>query len=428
MLRRRKYFNGKRRASEFWWVFAILFVLIIFMLPIVLTNFFLGTFILIIFIIVSLLMLILFIINYNDIQKVYSVKPMSKKSLKRAKFIKKKFTDSVLAERFKIGIKTRYGVMIPSVSLWVSESLDTGTIFIENLGTFEKLDRSKLIESVSGILPSPYECVSTSLVLGAKFFRFEFEDTQTSHRFIVSNYNLKPFINNDVHSISLSDDLVWNARTTPHLSLVGHTGSGKSFVAGSYIAELMVLQGWTVVYASMKPDRYTHKFNGPTTAENITDTAEHLVEIMKKRLLKIQKMGADDYSKISGMNDISFFVDEIGHLNAVLDSDKKLKIRFENAMKALSFTGRSSGIHVIGVSQFATIEAFFPSSVRGNMKDAVIMLGGSANSGEERKFLIPGFTDIPNRNYKIGEGIVLMLNSGNKWSKPHYFETPLFRI
>lgn len=426
MLRGRKYFNGKKRISDFWWILAILAFILTILLPITLTNAFTGTFNLFLFIIVSVPMMILIIVRIKDRQKVYHVPYMSKYALKRARHVKKLFKDSVLAENLRMGVLTRYGVMIPSISVWIAENLDTGALFVENIGAFEKLERLKLIESISGILSDPYECVSSSIVSGGDFVRFDFEDTKTSHRFIIKNNDLKLFLDNDVHSLRLSDDLIWNARKVPHASVIGRTGSGKTIFVGGYMAKLAYLQGWKVIYASVKPDKFTKEYHGPTTPEQITNMAEQLVKFMQRRLVRIQKAGVNDYGEIKGMHDVAFFIDEIGHLNALLSDNKKLKIRFENAMKSLSFTGRSAGIHLIGVSQFATIEAFFPSAVRGNMKDCVIMLGGSANSGEERKFLIPGYSDFAQRSYSLGEGVALVLGAGKKWEKPHYFATPFF--
>lgn len=384
-------------------------------------NLFIGA----LFLIVSLFTLVLYAISNYDRQRIYNVPNMGKTALKRARKIRKQFNPSNLAETLRVGINTKNGIKLPSVSIWISNDLDTGSLFFENLGSFEKLDRSKIIESISGILPSPYEAINGYMISSGAFMKFDFEDTTTSHRFVVSNHDLKPFISDDVHSLRLSDDLVWNARRVPHASIIGRSGSGKTMFSGGYMANIAFLQGWKVIYASAKPDQYTRKFKGPTTPEGITAVAEKLVLIMQKRLLKIQRNAVDDYGDIDKMRDIAFFIDEIGHLNAMIDSDKKLKARFEKAMKSLSFTGRSAGIHLIGVSQFATIEAFLSSPVRGNMKDCVIMLGGSANSGEERKFLMPGFNDLPKRDYKTGQGIAMVLEAGNKWKTPHYFETPL---
>lgn len=426
MSRKRKYFNSKKSPpADFWWVLIVLLLIVVALMPITLKNSIARPFTLSIFGVLFVIGGVLTFKHFGDRQKVYRVPRMSKKARKRARNIRKNFKDSILAEYLKMGVSTRYGIALPGVSVWVAGDLDSGSVYIENLGAYGKLENSQVLPSLSGILPSPYEVVISDMVKGGAFVRFGFEDAETSHRFIVKNNDLRPFISRDVHSLRLANDLVWNSRKVPHASIVGHTGSGKTTVAG-FLANLASLQGWEVIYASAKPDRLTKKFDGPTTPEKITIKAEQLVETMQERLTQIQAVGVDDYGDIEGMNDIVFFIDEIGHLNALLSDDKKLKARFESALKSLSFTGRSAGIHLIGVSQYATIEAFLPSAVRSNMKDCVIMLGGSANSGEERKFLVPGFSDLPQRSYQQGEGIALVLGAGNKWTTPHFYETPLF--
>lgn len=429
MSRRRRYFNSKKSPpADFWWVFIILLSIVAVLMPITLKYSIAFTFTLSIFGVLFVIGGILTVKHFGNRQKVYIVPKMSKMAEKRAKHVKKRFTASILAEFLKMGVSTRYGTALPSVSLWIADDLDTGSVYIENLGVYGKLENSQVLPSLSGILPRPYEVVASEMVKGGAFVRFAFEDAETSHRFIVKNNDLRPFVSSDVHSLRLANDLVWNLRKVPHASIIGRTGSGKTMFTGGYLAKLASLQGWEVIYASAKPDRFTKKFDGPTKPEQITIKAEQLVEIMQERLTQIQAVGVDDYGDIEGMNDIVFFIDEIGHLNALLSDDKKLKARFESALKSLSFTGRSAGIHLIGVSQYATIEAFLPSSVRGNMKDCVIMLGGSASSGEERKFLIPGFSDLPQRSYQQGEGIALVLCAGNKWTTPHFYETPLFEF
>ena len=108
--------------------------------------------------------------------------------------------------------------------------------------------------------------------------------------------------------------------------------------------------------------------------------------------------------------------------------DKTLKIssRWITAINRLSATGGSAGIHIIAISQFATKEGFLPSLARVNCSDAVIMLGGAADSADERKYLMAGFADMPKRSYSVGQGIARILGSGKKWEVPHFYETPWF--
>ena len=67
-----------------------------------------------------------------------------------------------------------------------------------------------------------------------------------------------------------------------------------------------------------------------------------------------------------------------------------------------------------------------PSLARVNCSDAVIMLGGAADSADERKYLMSGFADMAKRSYGKGQGIARILGSGKKWETPHFYETPWF--
>jgi hypothetical protein len=126
------------------------------------------------------------------------------------------------------------------------------------------------------------------------------------------------------------------------------------------------------------------------------------------------------------MPDIGLFFDEIGNLNAALEMDKLLKKRWEIAINKLTATGGSAGIHVIAISQFATKEGFLPSLARVNCSDAVIMLGGAADSADERKYLMAGFADLPKRSYGTGQGVARFITGGKKWESPHFYEAPWF--
>ena len=203
-------------------------------------------------------------------------------------------------------------------------------------------------------------------------------------------------------------------------------------LAGRYIARLMLLQGWVVEYNSAKYDRYVKEFDGQSEPIKIVERAEYWCTVMDERLTKINEAGKEKYLEMDNMPDIGLFFDELGNLNASLESldktDKTLKAtsRWTSAINRLSATGGSAGIHIIAISQFATKEGFLPSLARVNCSDAVIMLGGAADSAEERKYLMSGFADMPKRSYGKGQGIARIISSGKKWEVPHFYETPWF--
>ena len=198
------------------------------------------------------------------------------------------------------------------------------------------------------------------------------------------------------------------------------------------MARLMLLQGWIVEYNSAKYDRYVKEFNGQSDPVKIVERAEYWCSIMDNRLAEINEAGKEKYLEMDNMPDIGLFFDELGNLNASLESldkiDKSLKItsRWTTAINRLSATGGSAGIHIIAISQFATKEGFLPSLARVNCSDAVIMLGGAADSADERKYLMSGFADMPKRSYGKGQGVARIIGSGKKWEVPHFYETPWF--
>ena len=361
---------------------------------------------------------------------------MSYETRKIANQIRRLFNDKQITDVLKLSNHTRFGHEMPEIKTWIDEELLEGFIAIENIANFERANKEQFEQRISGILAGKFQrfsIVHSELSNDDSYIIFHFEDVSTSKRiFINSHIPLNEFICENKHAIRLSNDLIWDTQVTPMLSIIARTRSGKSIFAGKYIAPLMVLQGWIVEYNSAKYDRYVKEFNGQSDPEKIVERAEYWSSIMDRRLKEINESGKDTYSEMENMPDIGLFFDELGNLNAALDSldkvDKTLKLtsRWITAINRLTATGGSAGIHIIAISQFATKEGFLPSLARVNCSDAVIMLGGAADSSEERKYLMSGFADLPKRSYQKGQGLARIIGSGKKWEVPHFFETPWF--
>lgn len=412
------------------------------LLYISLSNSILATYIaklLLLFYLLDAIFLSLLVLLFTKREEVstISIPSMSSKSKKLAKRLKQLFNDKQITDVLGLSNTTRYGHEMPEIFVWVDNDLLSGYIAIENIANWERADREKFEQRVSGILAGKYQrfaVITSELTTGDSFIIFYFEDTLTSQRLIVEDnaYSLQPFVNDDKHAIKLSKDLIWHSDIVPHLSVIARTRAGKSVLAGRYMARLMLLQGWIVEYNSAKYDRYVKEFNGQSEPIKIVERAEYWCSIMDKRLSEINDAGKEKYLEMKNMTNIALFFDELGNLNASLESldkvDKTLKIssRWITAINRLSATGGSAGIHIIAISQFATKEGFLPSLARVNCSDAVIMLGGAADSADERKYLMAGFADMPKRSYSVGQGIARILGSGKKWEVPHFYETPWF--
>ena len=390
----------------------------------------------IIVLVIDCINVIILIITLNNREEISTITlpKMSNNASKLSQKLKKLFNDKQITDVLKLSNSTRYGNEMPELHVFVNESLLDGYIAIENIANWERADREKFEQRVSGILAGRFQrfsIVHSELTAGDSFILFYFEDTQTSQRFIVKD-GLQKLISKNPHEIKLSKDLTWYSDQTPMLSIVARTRSGKSVLAGRYMANIMLLQGWIVEYNSAKYDRYVKEFNGQSDPIKIVERAEYWCSVMDKRLSEINDAGKEKHLEMENMPNIALFFDELGNLNASLESldkvDKTLKIssRWITAINRLSATGGSAGIHIIAISQFATKEAFLPSLARVNCSDAVIMLGGAADSPEERKYLMSGFSDMPKRSYQKGEGVARIVSSGKKWETPHYYEAPWF--
>ena len=436
----------KKKDSKFQNHQIILVVLIIticlsFLLTFILYNFFkkylLYNFILSIIVLSLIIFCLVISLKNREQASVLEIDKMNKEANKLANRINKLFNDKTITDVLKLSNSTRYGEEMPEIYVFLDSSLKEGFIAIENISNFDRADRDKFEQKISGVLSGKYQkysVVSSELTLDDSFILFYFEDSITSERLIIENTgDIKENVSESEHHIRLSKNLVWQCNITAHLSIIARTRAGKSVLAGEYMARLMLLQNWIVEYNSAKYDRYVKEFNGKSDPIEIVERAEYWCSVMDNRLQEINNAGKDKYLDMKDMPNIAIFFDELGNLNASLESldktDKTLKItsRWITAINRLSATGASAGIHIIAISQFATKEGFLPSLARVNCSDAVIMLGGAADSPTERQYLMSGFADLPKRSYKKGQGIARIQGSGRKWETPHFYETPYFK-
>lgn len=376
------------------------------------------------FTIIGLICILIFVSEKNVPR--FDIPKMGRRAKRIARKIERLFDEMTIVDILKITPKTKYGYPVPVIKVFVDENRLEGYVLIENLGAYERIGKTTLGESISGVMKgnqlAGYEVVRSDLELGGMCMRFDFENVKGLARLEVKHHDLIPFKSDSAHDIKLGNDLIWHARKYPMMSLIARTGAGKSVLAG-YIADIATLQGWEVRYNSAKQDKYVERFNGVYAVEDIVKLAEKYVRVMQERLSVVAEASRDDYADV-GLNDILLVFDELGHLNALLSDDKKLNKRWQSALKSLSMTGRSAGIHLLLISQFGTIEGFVNSSIRAQVSDVVVMLGNAASSASERQYVMGGYADIPSRFYGIGEGLALVSGAGRKWEEPHYYQAP----
>lgn len=303
-----------------------------------------------------------------------------------------------------------------------------GNLYIENIGLWHKLGANDLLNRISGVISSPFEIYGVAqLTHDGRFVQFSFKDVSHSERFEIrreSEYEALKMPEGQ-YGIRLANDLVWSFETAPMMSILGRTGSGKSFFA-QYIAHMAEIQGYKVFYYSAKRDEYVKKYNGESEIEQTVIALERHVENMQRRLKKIADADVTDYRDIRIMP-IVLFVDELGNYNASMSDDKKMFTRFHSAIKRLLMTGRSAGYVVIAMGQSASVESFLPSASRSQTSDMSVILGRS--NASERAYMFPGFEITP-RTYPKGTGILYSNDTNNPHHSdaPAYFEAPYIDI
>ena len=81
----------------------------------------------------------------------YPVGKMGVRQKSIARAIKKRLNRKNLVDVLKLSSETEFGSEMPATAVFIAPDLASGFIAIENLGHAEKLDRSLLAESISGI-------------------------------------------------------------------------------------------------------------------------------------------------------------------------------------------------------------------------------------------------------------------------------------
>lgn len=326
--------------------------------------------------------------------------------------------------------KSPYGYPIPVTAVFVDSDCNSGWVAIENAPLFNNFDSEKAMVDLSGLLSvrslRKFGFTSSEISKDNNFYYFYFEDVETSQRFNVKE-GLTPFVSSNPHEIKLAKNLTWKVDgASPHMAIIGHTRSGKSYFVGHYLLPLMALQGWKLEFYSVKNDIYVDRYHGEFEPVKIIERLEHWEHIMRDRNKRIKQAGKEKYSEMDKMPDIALVIDEIGSLNGALSVDRKLKARWEAVIGKLTATGASAGIHVIAMSQYGTKESFLPTTARANVADAVIFLGSAADTPSDRQYLLPGF-EFPHRTYGVGQGMARIVSAGKRWESPHFFETPNFK-
>lgn len=169
---------------------------------------------------INLLLLLYFWYQREEVSTI-SIPSMSSDADRLSKRLKRLFNSKQIIDVLKLSNNTRYGNEMPEIHVWIDDNLSEGYIAIENIANWERADREKFEQRVSGILAGKHQrfaIVNSELTAGDSYILFYFEDTLTSQRLHVKDNteSLKEFISDNKHAIRLSKDLIWYSDITPY--------------------------------------------------------------------------------------------------------------------------------------------------------------------------------------------------------------------
>lgn len=257
------------------------------------------------------------------------------------------------------------------------------------------------------------------------FIEYSFQLNRESRLIISSKEDIQ--VNEENKSIALSPSLTWKYRETPHLAIIGTTGSGKTTFTRFIIANLLK-QGFRVLYLDVKRDAemecfcrgniaITYAYEPSHIAKEVADIADE-IRTRKKSINDMEEEYDVEKGHDYGFNPVFVICDEIILMKLVFP-DKLYKETIAQ-INSIIVSGRSKNIFAGLISQSGLAEYFGNSGIRGNIGLKVAL--GQLTASEYRMIFGEEFSDIKNLRYnEIGSGLIMRHSVD---SRPREFVSP----
>lgn len=232
---------------------------------------------------------------------------------------------------------------------------------------------------------SKYAIISSYSSDDGTRFDFTLEDVGTDKTFVpktISDLIQKPYF------LKLQEGLMVNVAKLPHLAIWGQSGSGKTTVLMSLIAQclsnntdLLFLDGKTE-FSSFRAFYPTNKI--ATDYDKILELLQYVSETIKKR----QKIVADEVKRRNklgltgyelGLQPVIIIGDEIGSIVAGMNSKEKKE--FIALLTQVVQKGRSVSIFAVLASQSPSVDVL-PQGIRSQFSTKILL--GSASGDVQR--------------------------------------------
>lgn len=182
-----------------------------------------------------------------------------------------------------------------------------------------------------------------------------------------------------------------NFEKTPHMLIVGGTGSGKTYFSRLLLGKISKYNSDSKLFiCDFKGDRDFSDISGAYRYENVQNGLDEFLGAFRQRQKNID----------SNRNPLFLFFDEYGAFINWLD--KKAADKRKKEIAEVLMLGRSFNVHVIIALQRADA-SYFTGGARDNF---AIRLGLGSLSAESRRMMFP---DLETKDYQragIGAGVL----------------------
>ncbi|WP_101876544.1 type IV secretory system conjugative DNA transfer family protein [Lachnoclostridium edouardi] len=202
------------------------------------------------------------------------------------------------------------------------------------------------------------------------------------------------------YQLSVRKDIFWNPQHSPHIIVVGATGSGKTYLCKLILAKLSRYYAQSeLIICDMKADKDYAFLADAKNYYRFMDCANGL-EKMNSLLVERQKESSDRHLVI-------LYFDEWASFISSLSTDKKASANALQTLSRLLMMGRSFNLQIIISQQRADASTF------GTARDNFNLAIGLGNmSKESQQMLFSDFRSemLPNRMRGTG---YLLANGSN---------------
>lgn len=255
-----------------------------------------------------------------------------------------------------------------------------------------------------------------------RWHTFTLIDTSISMRSVPKN--IRELIPENLHTLKLSEDVLWDISTNNSALIAGIKGSGKTYFTMGLIAQILCLNCDLYIADPKHSDLINLKSILPdghvvSATNDILAMFKNAVDIMHERQHLITELAMKDRQlavdfTTYGLKPVFIILDEVASFIAELDNAQAKQ--FMAHLKILAMKSRSAGVTLILTTQQPNAKAL-PTDIREQLSLRLLL---GVSTLENRQMVFGTGFEYTDTNFPQGSGLYLLDGKANT---PRYIET-----